>query len=100
MADLDKTPVCVIRFDEDGETYYVYGKARLLVIDERTPYDRVYETSGKITARELADLIGDDPIGSARDERHAAMSARINAILDGRRSHLSAIDGGNGEEPL
>jgi hypothetical protein len=104
MADLykeDLTSVCIVHFDEIGEqTYHIFGEARLLVIDERAPDDRVYEISGKISAEELSDLIGDDPIGSASDDRHEAISARINARLDGRRSHLSVIEGGNGEEPF
>lgn len=63
----------VIHFDERGEpTYYVEGGARLLIIDERAPNDRVYEFSNRSTAAEIDDLIGDDAVGSRFDGSSAA----------------------------
>lgn len=63
----------VIHFDERGEqTYYVEGDARLLIIDDRCPNDRVYEFSDRSTSDEIADLIGDDKVGSRFDGSDAA----------------------------
>lgn len=63
----------VIHFDERGKpTYYVEGGARLLIIDERAPNDRVYEFSDRSTAAEIDDIIGDDTVGSRFDGSPAA----------------------------
>jgi hypothetical protein len=88
-----ETPVCVIHFDEEGnQDFHICGEARLLVIDERAPNDRVYEMTRKIDAAELAAMIGGNPIGSINDERHAAVSAVIMARLNGKK-HLRVVDG-------
>lgn len=84
-------PVCVVHISENGdETYSVFGAARMLIIDERAPHDRIYEISSRMDARELAALIGESEIGHAEDERHEAIAACINAAIDGRK-HLSIV---------
>jgi hypothetical protein len=84
-------PTVVVHIDRDGsENYLACGDVRLLVIDERTPHDRVYEMSSRITQEQLDAIIGGSPVGSCADERHAAIAARINADIDGV-SHLKVV---------
>tara|TARA_Y100000114_G_scaffold153717_2_gene174268 strand:- start:29799 stop:30077 length:279 start_codon:yes stop_codon:yes gene_type:complete len=83
----------IVRFDHDGElTYHVFGDARLYIVDERCPGDRVYEWLERATADDIADLIPvGEVIGNRNDERHPVAAHRIRAALDGKR-HLSVVD--------
>lgn len=79
--------IAVVHFDADGElTYHIAsdGRFRLFIIDERAPHDRVYEWTSRCDASDIADLLGDSPIGSSQDARHPAIKARIEAIMDGK----------------
>ena len=42
-----ETPVCIVHFDQDGDQKFsIFGNARMLIIDERAPNDRVYAILG------------------------------------------------------
>lgn len=85
MSDLQNA--VVMHIDTDGSSSLLVCGAesvRVFVIDERAPNDRVYEITGRDTAEEIKDALGDSPIGHAGDDRHEAISNRINAELDGR----------------
>jgi hypothetical protein len=88
-------PTAVVHIDHDGATSYLTcGDVRLLVIDERAPGDRVYATATTISPAKLAALIGDDAVGSSGDSRHAALSGRILAEIDGQ-PHLRPVNEGD-----
>lgn len=87
--------VAIVRFDQNGEiTYHVASDSRfrLFIVDERAPHDRVYEWTMRASGEEVAAILGDDPIGSNQDERHAAIKALVEARMDGK-PHLSVIEG-------
>lgn len=90
-------PTCVVHIDENGnQEFLICGDARLLVIDEGAPHDRVYEVKETITHKTLAILIGDSPIGSKDDDRHEAIAARVLADMRGkRRFEVVSSDGRN-----
>lgn len=95
MAD---RPTVIVHFDEDGEmNYSVAGEGiRLLIVDDRTPHDRVYEWLPRATPEQIAALIpADATIGHSRDERHAAFAHAIKAAQRGER-HLMVVPA---EEP-
>ena len=85
-------PVVVVHIAEDGAfRYLVHGEARLLIVDERAPHDRVYEITDRVSAQEIADVLRDDAIGSRNDDRHEATSARILTFISGR-PHLRVVE--------
>ena len=85
-------PVVVVHIAEDGAfRYLVHGEARLLIVDERAPHDRVYEITDRVSAQEIADVLRDDAIGSRNDDRHEAISARILTFISGR-PHLRVVE--------
>lgn len=95
MAD---RPTVIVHFDEDAEiNYFVAGEGiRLLIVDDRTPHDRVYEWLTRATPEQMAALIpADTTIGHSQDERHAAFSHAIKAAQRGER-HLTVVPA---EEP-
>lgn len=82
--------VAVVRFNEEGfATYHLAAdeSVRLFVVDERSPHDRVYEITSRCDGAEVAEILGNDPIGHCGDTRHAALVARINGetfqLIDG-----------------
>ena len=85
-------PVVVVHIAEDGAfRYLVHGEARLLIVDERAPHDRVYEITDQVPAQEIANVLRDDAIGSRNDDRHEAISARILTFINGR-PHLRVVE--------
>lgn len=79
--------IVIVRFDEKGDPdFIITGDApvRVFVIDERAPNDRVYELMNRAAKEEAIEAIGDSEIGSNRDERHAAIAHKINALIDGK----------------
>ncbi len=91
MLDEAKTGGVVVRFDERGEiNYLVAGSARLLIVDERAPQDRVYEYESRVEPDEITALLGAGPVGNQRDDRHPAVEARITASMEGR-PHLRSV---------
>jgi len=86
--------VVVVHFDEAGEiSYHVTGAVRLVIVDDRAPNDRVYEYTTRTPMANINALFRGEQIGSAHDERHAAVEARINAMFEGK-PHLSVVRGG------
>ncbi len=79
-------PVVTVRTLADGDVeYYVSGeRVRLILIDERSPNDRVYEWLPRCPAGKHFDLIGDSEIGSSKDDRHAALKHQIENRIEGR----------------
>ena len=93
----DDMPTCVVHYDADGDpTFIVCGNVRFLIVDERAPNDRIYSISNRVEAADLVALIGKGPVGHRGDARHAAVSARIQAVLK-RRNHLTVIKSRQGE---
>jgi len=86
--------IAIVRFDENGElTYHVAGdeRFRLFILDERAPHDRVYEWTPRETAEVVGGILGNDPIGHSKDERHAAIAAMIEAYQNGH-PHLAVVE--------
>ena len=66
-------PTVIVRYDEDGEVeFYAEGDVRLLIVDERCSDGRVYEITDRYTRAQVADIIGDDKIGTRFDGSEAA----------------------------
>lgn len=87
-------PTVLVHIGTSGEVSYhvdAPDEVRFLVVDERSPCDRVYRMSVPTSASELAGIIGEGEIGSAFDARHAALAERVRAIAD-KRSHLSVVE--------
>ncbi|MEG8223858.1 hypothetical protein OSJ57_25150 [Sphingomonas sp. HH69] len=83
----------IVRFDADGElTYHVFGDARLYIVDERAPGDRVYEWLPRATADDIADIIPvGEAIGNSKDERHNVLSHRIRAAR-GSKPQIAIVE--------
>lgn len=79
----------VVHFDEQGEpTFHVCGDhVRLMIIDERAPGDRVYEWLPRDDDDHMKQILGDGPIGSSADDRHAAIANVIRRTMAGKK-HL------------
>ncbi|MGE0725309.1 MAG: hypothetical protein AB7O45_13100 [Alphaproteobacteria bacterium] len=76
MSAVSTPPTAVVHIDAAGVPHYaVTGGARLLVIDERTPGDRVYEISTALTWAGLYRLIGGSAIGHVGDGKVAGDNA-------------------------
>lgn len=92
MSKLDPgVPTVVVHFNESGwPTYYPTDGARLLVIDERTPDDRVYDFRSFVSHEELDQLVGDSRIGSSDDEHlNRKVEAGLKQLIHG--SHLTVV---------
>ena len=78
-------PTVVVHFDENGELNYLVSGAdvRVLIVDDRTATDRVYEWTTVCGPEAIAALLGADAVGSQHDARHAAIAASINELVDG-----------------
>lgn len=87
--------VALARFTVEGAlqlSIYGDGPMRFLVVDERTPGDRVYEVTSRLPVEGLAAMIPDgSPIGTKDDERHQALRGRIDAAMQGR-PHLRSVE--------
>ncbi|MES2138003.1 MAG: hypothetical protein V4502_13220 [Pseudomonadota bacterium] len=86
-------PVALVRFTTEGEMQLgMFGDGfRFLVIDERCPEDRVYELTAVQPRKVLEVLVpAGTAIGSANDERHDALVARMEALFTGR-PHLTVV---------
>ncbi len=84
----------VVQYDERGDvSFHVYGdeRVRLFIIDERCKGDRVYEWLNREPPEALKTMIGDSPIGSSQDDRHAAIENRILKLIDGK-PHLEVVE--------
>jgi hypothetical protein len=82
-------PTVVIHIDALGlQDVLICGDVDVFTVSELSPGDRVYQHSGQVEASEIADVIGDSPIGSRDDGRHEALAARI------RGEGLTVLDGG------
>lgn len=93
---VDDRPVAVVRWTEDGELQLgMFGEGlRMLVVDERATHDRVYEITHREPLKALERLVpSDSEIGSAEDDRHEALVARMTALFEGR-PHLTAVRNG------
>jgi len=85
-------PVVVVHIAEDGAfRYLVHGEARLLIVDERAPHDRVYEIVDRVSGQEISDVLRDNPIGSSNDDRHEAIAAKVLTFVNGR-PHLRVVE--------
>lgn len=72
------TPSVAICIDENGlQTVFICGDVNVYTVCELSPNDRVYKHSEYVTEDEITSIIGDSPIGSKDDARHAALSARV-----------------------
>lgn len=85
----------ILHYDHDG-IMHVYAEegadVEILSICEPAPGDRVYQCRPDVmTAAEIDDLIGDSPVGFFDDERHAALSARIEEAVTGK-PRLSLVE--------
>jgi hypothetical protein len=54
--------------------------ARVFVVDERAPHDRVYEMTLQAPIEAIQAVLGDDPIGSRADSRHKAIEHRVLGV--------------------
>jgi hypothetical protein len=89
---MDDHPICVVHISKNGEIdFLLNGEAVFLVVDERVPYDRVYQMTAQAPREAIKTLIGGSPIGSRHDSRNAAVVHRIERALQGK-SHLEIIN--------
>jgi hypothetical protein len=73
-------PIVLIHIHGDGRydvNYLVHGETRVLVVDERSPHDRVYEITRRVAAEQIEEVVGESPIGNQFDARHEAVKARF-----------------------
>ncbi len=79
------TPTVIVHINADGEqTYHLRGDAELLIVDERTPHDRVYRYTTQSALCDIGRILGDDAIGSKGDTRHPALAAKIERAAEGK----------------
>ncbi|KQO88234.1 hypothetical protein ASF33_21960 [Methylobacterium sp. Leaf92] len=81
--------VTVIAHITEGEispTYHVIGAGvRLFVVDDNHPGDRVFEWLGRSPESVIGELIPEgSSIGSSQDQRHAAVTNSIDALVNDR----------------
>ncbi|MGA8171538.1 MAG: hypothetical protein WB816_12020 [Methylocystis sp.] len=76
-------PTAIVHFDTDGGISYRVCGARLLIVDDRTPDDHVYEITTPITPYDLAVLLRDVTIGNAADGRSDSLLEAIEERLAG-----------------
>jgi hypothetical protein len=94
VADL--RPVAVVRWTDDGEMQLgIFGDGvRMLVIDERSPHDRLFEITHREPLRALDALVpAGSEIGHRDDDRHDAMVERMRSLFEGK-PHLTAVPSG------
>ena len=88
---MDKPTVAIVIENGVFDVVYATEGVRVLIVDESAPNDRVYEAAPNSSAKEITELVGDDPVGSRNDDRHKAIAARVIAAIDGK-PHLSTIE--------
>lgn len=82
---MSDAPTVIVHIDETGwASYLIHGEARLLIVDERTPNDRVYQYDARSTADEIAAVIGDSRIGTTADDHLNARAHAAVAEMQGR----------------
>lgn len=84
----------VINFGPNGELQVVTDDAcEVYTVDDRAPNGRVYRISdAHMVGRSAVDaVLRDDPVGHSGDERHAAISSRVLAAIDGA-PHLKLVE--------
>ena len=82
----------LIIMDESGGIEVVTdGPAEVITVCDWVS-DRLYRLSDShtVSADRVAEIIGDDPIGSKDDDRHEALSNRILSHMDGK-PHLRPV---------
>lgn len=83
-------PVVVVHFDHKGEiTYMKPPGVRLLIVDDRSPHDHVYEYTSELEQAAFAPFL-EGEIGSMHDARAQALARRIEAAMEGR-PHLAPV---------
>lgn len=93
VAAAEKPAVIVHITDESRipTGYLVFGDARLFIVDENVPHDRVFEMLDREDQELFEKIIPPGAeIGSKNDARHPAIEAKVNAYVDGRK-HLSVV---------
>ena len=76
----------VIHYDQDGEvSYRVCGdSARLFIVDDRAPSDRVYEWLSRDSKSAVSEILGsEESWGSKLDGQHDQLSRRILHAAEG-----------------
>lgn len=79
---------------EDGLIEVVTdGPAEVICVSDWTPNDRLYRMTSAhtVSADRVSEILGDDPIGSAGDDRHEAIANRILSSERGER-HLKPVE--------
>jgi hypothetical protein len=83
-------PIVIVHFDERGDVSYLKSPGvRLLIVDERSPHDRVYDYLTESPESAFSPFLACD-IGSSKDGRHDAIKRRLEAEDEGR-SHLEPV---------
>ncbi|MFN3622710.1 MAG: hypothetical protein ACK4TP_01475 [Hyphomicrobium sp.] len=86
----------VVQIQEDGiMTFAADEPVELIVVSECAPHDRVYRMTPNGPAFEIGGaavdaILGEDAIGHAGDERHAALTHCIESWLAGE-PHLKPV---------
>jgi hypothetical protein len=87
-------PTFIVHIQPDGAfDFHLFGEGstRILVVDEGSPHDRVFELTARSQPELLEQILGDDAVGSRLDDRHEAVAALIVAASEGR-PHLRAVE--------
>jgi hypothetical protein len=79
--------VLVLVAPDGGLSFVTDAPAEIITVCEWTPSDRLYLATDlhEVSAARVAEIIGDDPIGSKHDDRHEAIGNRILTELEGKR---------------
>lgn len=88
-------PIVAVHIDahDNVPNYYVSDDANvdLLIIDDNVPHDRVYKIGGRVSAKEIIDLIGDSPIGDEEDGGNDALVNKIKAFQNDGKPDLKEV---------
>lgn len=91
MSDIER--VVIVRHMENGDIDYLVAgddRVRVFIVDERAPGDRVFEWTRRCDGSEVEKVLGDSPRGHSGDERHAALTHKIERAIEGRK-HLEIV---------
>ena len=87
----NERPTCLIHISEEGVPYFYHnGDVDFIIVDERSPNDRVYLLTEQPPIDDIERIIGISDIGSQFDKRHDAIKHRIEAARSGKK-HLEMV---------
>lgn len=79
--------VLILHQPDGGIEVVTDGPADVISVCEHAPNDRLYRLTSAhdVSAKRVAEILREDPIGSKDDDRHEAIENRVVSELSGRR---------------